>query len=811
LDPATLPRLERGHLGYLGGFRLPKQTVNGDSYSFGGRTLAFNGPSNSLYIGTRSNRVAEVTIPNPVNSADVNALPFASFLQPFADVTEGHLPEVGADGVSLAGLIVSNNRLIATASIYYDALNAQKVSHFSHSLQLNELSFSGWSRLWDAGKTGFVSGFMAMVPSEWQPLLGGPAVTGQCCIPIVTRTSWGPAAFAFNPAQIGQAATSATPLLYYNDVHPNLGRWDAPSSDVYGASTQMGGMAIIEGTRTALYVGRNGMGPNCYGSGTATASLAGTIAPDGELYCYDPTSNDKGTHGYPYRYQLWAYDLNDFAAVKAGTKLPWDVMPYAVWPLELPILEMTVRVGGVGYDAQRQILYISQLSADRDGYEYRPVIHALQIDLARDPNVPFAPTPAPTPTPAPAPPPAAPVSAPVSAVSLVANKTAPQAAGVPVTFTATPTGGVGPHQYKFLVYNGSAWAPVRDWTTSSQFVWTPAAANKEYFVGVWARSAGKTADAAEETSSIPFAISEPANVAVPAVIVGTPNPGSPLTVSVVNGPANRTDWVGLFDVAAPDKGYVQWVYLNGTTTVPANGLANVSLQFTAPSAPGTYDVRLFTNNGFTRIAISAATIVSGNAPPSVTAAKTSVNPGETISFSVANGPANRADWVGLFDVAAPDAGYVQWVYLNGSKTTPANGLANASLQFTVPAKPGTYDVRLFTNDGFTRIARSDAITAGSLVTVAATTVQPGALIELQVTSGPANPTDWVGLFNAAAADNGYLQWMYLNGTTTAPPNGLATASLRFTAPITPGTYDVRLFVNDGFTRIGRTRTITVAP
>jgi hypothetical protein len=30
---------------------------------------------------------------------------------------------------------------------------------------------------------------------------------------------------------------------------------------------------------------------------------------------------------------VWAYDLNDLAAVKAGQKRPWDVVPYATWEL----------------------------------------------------------------------------------------------------------------------------------------------------------------------------------------------------------------------------------------------------------------------------------------------------------------------------------------------------------------------------------------------------------------------------------------------------------------------------------------------
>ena len=79
----------------------------------------------------------------------------------------------------------------------------------------------------------------------------------------------------------------------------------------------------------------------------ADPSLAIAPDPEGGAYCYDPTNSYKGPHAYPYRYQIWAYDLNDFAAVKAGTKQPWDVVPYGVWPLELPTPESTTTLGGV--------------------------------------------------------------------------------------------------------------------------------------------------------------------------------------------------------------------------------------------------------------------------------------------------------------------------------------------------------------------------------------------------------------------------------------------------------------------------------
>jgi len=176
-DPSTLPLLAAESIQYTGAFRLPAQSTNGDSFAVGGRPMAFNPARHSLFIGSRAGRVAEIAIPSLGNSADVNALPFASYLQPFADPTEGHLSQIAGEGVALDGLLIVNNRLYGTASIYYDAINSQRVSHYSHSLQLNQASFAGWSSVWDPAKTGFVSGAMAAVPAEWQSRLGGPAIT----------------------------------------------------------------------------------------------------------------------------------------------------------------------------------------------------------------------------------------------------------------------------------------------------------------------------------------------------------------------------------------------------------------------------------------------------------------------------------------------------------------------------------------------------------------------------------------------------------------------------------------------------------
>jgi hypothetical protein len=506
-DPGSLPLLSFEHLQYVGGFRLPAGMNNGDSFSFGGKQVAFNPENNSLFIGSKDGRIAEVTIPGIVRSTNPDALQMATFRQGFFDPTEGRLAQVGTEGVSLDSLMVLGGRLYGTAFVYYDAQNAQRVSHFSRSLTLNQSSFKGWSAVWQPDKSGYVSGVMAPVPGEWQAALGGSAITGQCCIPIVTRTSWGPAAFSFNPSRIGESVVAASPLLYYTKDHPTLGSWDA-ASPVYGATMSMGGLVLVPGTRTALYFGAIGTGENCYGNGTADRTRHKTVGADGAMYCYDPTDTSKGSHAYPYRYQVWAYDLAEFAAVKAGTKQPWDLKPYGVWPFDLPTQASNVRLGGVGYDQATGRLYLSQLYADQDGYSYRPIIHQLQVTL----HEPVA-------------------SAPKAlTVSLNADRTAPLAPGTTVRLSATADGGADPVQYKWLTFDGKSWTTRTNWSTSHEFVYTPAAAMPDFKVAVWARGGQSFADTAEATASLDLPVtSSNSRVASVSLTPNRPSPQAPGT------------------------------------------------------------------------------------------------------------------------------------------------------------------------------------------------------------------------------------------------------------------------------------------
>jgi hypothetical protein len=663
-DPSALPLLSSNSLEYVGGFRVPAETVNGASFSYGGQALAYDPSTNSLFISNR-NYVAEVSIPAPVNSSDVNAMPFARLLQPFEDPTEGHLRDISDSDVKMDSLMVYGNRLYGTAYIYFDSSNVQRVSHYSRSRQLNQPSFSGWSQVWESGKSGFVAGVMAAVPNEWQAKLGGPAITGQCCIPIVWRTSSGPAAFAFDPVQVGQSTATATPLLYYPIDHATLGSW-SDANPTYGSTTEILGVAVIAGTRTALYFGRNGMGRNCYGEGTADPSLDGTTAPDGSPYCYDPTNSYKAPHAYPYRYQIWAYDLNDLAAVKAGTKQPWEVVPYGVWPLNLPTPEATVQLGGVGYDAQRQLLYVSQLRADPAGYEQRPVIHTFRVNA--------------TPGAATAPPNA------VSTVTLTTDKPAPQPLGSAVTFTAQPAGGVEPYQYKWSVSNGGGSTVGFNWTTSNRFTWTPTE-NGSYAITVWVRSAGNAADVLEASTYLAFRIGD-----------GTAAPATGVAMTA-NRAAPQAPFTAITWTATPAGGVAphqyKWRVFDGSTwTVSANWSPTNSFVWTPSTANANYRVEVWLRSAGSSADAPEASIASAF-PISNELADGAV---AIVSLS-ANRPAPQPAGNAITFTATPAAGtgpfLYKWFYFMGT-TWSAFGDWSSSANLTwYPTEPNaSYRIRV---------------------------------------------------------------------------------------------------------------------
>jgi uncharacterized repeat protein (TIGR03803 family) len=90
---------------------------------------------------------------------------------------------------------------------------------------------------------------------------------------------------------------------------------------------------------------------------------------------------------------------------------------------------------------------------------------------------------------------------------------------------------------------------------------------------------------------------------------------------------------------------------------------------------------------------------------------------------------------------------------------------------------------------FTLTASPDAVGAGDPIT-ARWTAPPGR-----------SAVDWIGLYAVGAPNTDPIEWQYTNGASCG--------SVTMTAPDTPGQYEFRYLLNDGFTDAARSNSVTV--
>jgi hypothetical protein len=351
----ALPLLSQSGLTYPGAFRVPDEDGNGHSLAYGGYALTYNPINHSLFFAGHDwdQLLCEISIPDIIDldhSADI--------LQDCVDVTEGRLSMIDDEYARLGGGLIYHDRFVYTTFSWFDSDGSQVLSHFATTTDLSKNGdLQGPYQVGDWA--GIVSGYMALIPGEWQAALGGSALTGNCCLSIISRTSYGPAVAVYNPDDVGvQDPVPATPLLYYPQEYP-LAEWDATNT-AFNGSTQVAGVAFPAGTRSILFFGIQGMGDFCYGTGEE---------------CHDPTDDSKGTHAYPYAHQVWAYDALDLLKVKSGQFQPWEIQPYALWTLNDMNDDGSATIFGMAYDPESGNVFLTER------YEEEPMVHVYQVHL----------------------------------------------------------------------------------------------------------------------------------------------------------------------------------------------------------------------------------------------------------------------------------------------------------------------------------------------------------------------------------------------------------------------------------------------
>jgi hypothetical protein len=161
---------------------------------------------------------------------------------------------------------------------------------------------------------------------------------------------------------------------------------------------------------------------------------------------------------------------------------------------------------------------------------------------------------------------------------------------------------------------------------------------------------------------------------------------------------------------------LDYLFLNGSKSAPSTGLTSATLPFTLPSTSNIYEFRFFQNCNVPRVATSPPVTVQGGSAPSLTvngsSAGITVAGGAIVTVGVQNGPGNPRDCVGLYLTSTPEGPnlYLDYLFLNGSKSAPSTGLTLATLPFTLPSTPSIYEFRFFQNCNVPRIATSPPVT-----------------------------------------------------------------------------------------------------
>lgn len=294
----------------------------------------------------------------------------------------------------------------------------------------------------------------------------------------------------------------------------------------------------------------------------------------------------------------------------------------------------------------------------------------------------------------------------------------------------------------------------------------------------------------------------PSNPPATPTVVASPSTVSPGRVLQVSwsGVTNPSpyDWVGLYPSSStPDFGDVAWRHTTGTSS------GTVALQVPAATPPGTtYQIRLFRNDTYTRLATFGPLAVSGGASVSLNPATVNAGGVFQVTWSGVTSP-SPYDWIGLYPSSGTaNSADIAWRYTTGASS------GTVSLKVPSGTPPGTtYQIRLFRNDTYTRLATSGPLTVvQATVSVNPTSANAGDSLQVSWSGVIApSPNDWVGLYPSPGSSNYFgIAWRYTNGASSG------TLSLRVPPGTPPGTtYQIRLFRNNTYSRLASSGSLTV--
>jgi subtilisin family serine protease len=287
------------------------------------------------------------------------------------------------------------------------------------------------------------------------------------------------------------------------------------------------------------------------------------------------------------------------------------------------------------------------------------------------------------------------------------------------------------------------------------------------------------------SNALTFSTTPPAVLAVSATAV---SPGASVTMTLTNAPGGAQDWLALATTTAANTSYITFTYVGA-------GVTTRTWTVTMPSTPGTYEFRLFLNNGYTRAATSPTVTVSAAINPVPTIA--SLNPVRASAGSAA------------FTLTANGTGFVSGseVRWNGAPRTTTFVSATqlrAAITAADIASPSTAQITVVSPSpgGGASAPVSFTVAPPPSLSVSATTVAPGSTVTVTLTNGLGGLYDWLSFAPVSAPNSSFVTFVYVGGGTT-------TRTWTVTAPSTPGSYEFRLFLNNTYTRTATSPVVIV--
>jgi hypothetical protein len=429
------------NLEYLGAFRLPGGDEPPLTFAYGGNAMTFNpdgdtvgasdGFSGSLFITghdriaygavPNGDQVAEVNIPVPVISSNLEDLNTAEFIQNFADVTAGHFTDM--EEIPKVGMQYLNRPETGPKIHLAWGQHLQPEGVASHAWFNPTLDNPDFQGTWFIGNQNLysVNGYMFDIPVEWADAYAGGRYLATGRMRDGGQGGMGPTLFAYRPWQAdgspppaGTHLEETTLLLYENaynteDIVHSLNGYQHPDEWEGGAW-----LTNASGQKAVLFSGTKATGDKYW---------YGYAHPDGPQYvCVDthvdgfPTcrnadgsvcaqsdfagccneeagtcASERGWWSTRFDAELILYDPNDLARVAGGGLESWQPQPYAVIDidehlyLDPPEWDLIAlgrgdqrrnRIGAAGFDRAGGLLYVLELYADGA----KPVVHVWKVN-----------------------------------------------------------------------------------------------------------------------------------------------------------------------------------------------------------------------------------------------------------------------------------------------------------------------------------------------------------------------------------------------------------------------------------------------